>query len=85
VTALCTAACTTRPSQVRPIPDSCLEHCLVNTCTLGESYEDLPNDAKGDQEAAETELMCDRENADAARACAKLHEKCGDALTELKQ
>jgi hypothetical protein len=42
---------------------------------LGDAYPGEPAESQ-----AKHELRCTRENADAARACAKLHEECGKAL-----
>lgn len=49
----------------------------MNPCVLGPSYETEPDE----EQAAREEIRCDKENADAARYCAKLHEKCAEALS----
>jgi hypothetical protein len=47
----------------------------VNTCTLSKYY-----DGKDDETRAAEELNCVLVNANDARECAKLHEKCAQAL-----
>ena len=47
----------------------------MNTCTLSKFY-----DGKDDETRAAVELNCTAVNANDARECAKIHEKCGEAL-----
>ena len=58
-----------------PVPTVCFEACHVNQCVLTEAYDGLDAEAQVD-----AELRCVKENADAARYCAVLKEKCAEGL-----
>lgn len=58
-----------------PVPTVCFEACSVNQCRLDDTYLTADEEARADQE-----LRCVKENADAARYCAALKEKCAEGL-----